>query len=250
MSLVDTEEREALAAAAGGAAKRAYVRRIFSEIAPSYDLLNHLLSANIDRGWRRTAIDALRWERAPAGTYVDVCAGTMDLGAELARRRGFRGAVIAADFAEAMLRAGGRKVRGTAVRPVVADALRLPLAEGASAGVMVGFGARNFDRLDAGLREMLRVLAPGARLVILECSTPRFALVRTFYHFYFHRVLPFIGRLVSGHRTAYRYLPESVANFPDGETLARHLRDVGFVGVGWKPLTLGIAAIHWGERAA
>jgi demethylmenaquinone methyltransferase/2-methoxy-6-polyprenyl-1,4-benzoquinol methylase len=250
MSSVDTEQREALDAAAGGAAKRAYVRRIFSEIAPRYDLLNHLLSMNIDHGWRRRAIAALQWEQRPAGAFIDVCAGTMDLGIELARRPGFRGTVLAADFAEPMLRLGSAKIQGASVRPLVADALELPLPDGAVDGAIVGFGVRNFDDLDAGLRELHRVIAPGARLVILECSTPRLALVRTTYHLYFHRVLPLIGRLVSGHRTAYRYLPESVANFPNAPELARRLERAGFVRVGFRTLTFGIAAVHWGERAA
>lgn len=251
MSSVDTEQREALDAAAGGAAKRAYVRRIFSEIAPSYDLLNHLLSLNIDQGWRRRAIAALQWERRPPGAaFLDLCAGTMDVSAELARRAGFRGTVIAADFAEPMLTRGRAKIARLPVAPVAADALVLPFADGTVDGAIVAFGVRNFDDLDAGLRELHRVIAPGARLVILECSTPRLALVRVLYHLYFHRVLPFIGRLVSGHRTAYRYLPESVANFPDAPALARRLERAGFVRVGYQALTFGVTAVHWGERAA
>jgi demethylmenaquinone methyltransferase/2-methoxy-6-polyprenyl-1,4-benzoquinol methylase len=248
MSVVDTEQREALAAAAGGAAKRAYVRRIFSEIAPRYDLLNHLLSLNVDRWWRRKAISALRWERRPGGVYLDVCAGTLDVGAQLARRAGFRGYVIGADFAEPMLRIGEGKVRGLPLSAVVADAMQLPVADACSAGAIVAFGVRNFDDLDAGLREIHRTLAPGARLVILEFSTPRSAVLRALYHFYFHRVLPLVGRLVSGHPTAYRYLPASVANFPTVEELGRRMERAGFVNVGWQSLNLGIAAVHWGER--
>ncbi len=250
MSSVDTEEREALDAAAGEAAKRAYVRRIFSEIAPRYDLLNHLLTLNIDHGWRRHAIAALEWDARPTGTFLDLCAGTMDVSRELASQPGFRGTVIAADFAEPMLRLGASKIRGAPVRPVVADALELPIADAMADGAIVAFGVRNLDDLDAGLRELHRVIAPGARLVILECSTPRFALVRTIYHLYFHRVLPLVGRLVSGHRTAYRYLPESVANFPGAPELARRMEQAGFVRVGFRPLTFGIVAVHWGERAA
>lgn len=250
MSSLDTEQREALDAAAGGAAKRAYVRRIFSEIAPRYDLLNHLLSFNIDRGWRTRAIAALRWERRPGGTYLDVCAGTMDVSTALAGRPGFRGTVIAADFAEPMLRGGRAKARGLSVHPVVADALQLPVADAAADGALVAFGVRNFDDLDQGLRELRRVLAPGARLVILEFSTPRSAIVRAGYHLYSHHVLPRIGRLVSGHRTAYRYLPESVAVFPTAPELARRLERAGFVHVGHHPLTMGIAAVHWGEAGA
>ena len=249
MAMATAEQREALDAAAGSDAKRAYVRRIFSEIAPSYDLLNHVLSANLDRGWRRAAIDALQFARDPEGLYLDLCAGTMDVGAELAARAGFRGNVLCADFAEPMLRRGLGKTLGLSVRPVVADALRLPLADGAGAGALVAFGVRNFEDIDAGLRELTRVLARGARMVILECSEPPNALVRAFYHLYFRRILPIVGRLVSGHRTAYRYLPASVANFPRADDLATRMRATGLVNVGYRHLALGTAALHWGERA-
>jgi demethylmenaquinone methyltransferase / 2-methoxy-6-polyprenyl-1,4-benzoquinol methylase len=249
MSSVETEEREALDAAAGGRAKRAYVRRIFSEIAPSYDLLNHLLSMNIDRGWRARAIEALAWKRCPGGTFLDVCAGTLDVSAELARQPGFSGTIVAADFAEPMLRRGEAKTRGLPVRAVVADALQLPLASGSADGAIVAFGARNFDSLEVGIRELARVLAPGARLVILDFGTPPSAIVRQGYHLYFHRVLPFVGRLVSGHRTAYRYLPASVANFPAAPELARMVQRAGFDRVEFRTLTMGVAAVHWGERA-
>ena len=248
MSPVDTEQDEALAAATGGAAKRAYVRRMFSEIAPSYDLLNRLLSLNVDRRWRRRAIAALRWQRDREGTYVDVCAGTLDVAVDLARRPGFRGLVIGADFAEPMLRAGRHKAHRLRVESVVADALQLPIPNGRSAGAIMAFGLRNLGDLDAGLREIHRILAPGARLVILECSTPRRWLVRTLYHLYFHRVLPVVGRLVSGHPTAYRYLPESVANFPSETELSRRMEVAGFARVRWHRLTFGTVAIHVGER--
>jgi demethylmenaquinone methyltransferase/2-methoxy-6-polyprenyl-1,4-benzoquinol methylase len=250
MSIATAERREASEAAEGGSEKRAYVRRIFSEIAPSYDLLNHLLSANLDRGWRRDAIDALDFVRAPAGTYLDVCAGTMDVGAELAARPGFRGSVICADFAEPMLRRGLSKATGLNVRPVVADALRLPVRDGMAAGAIVAFGVRNYEDIDAGLRELVRVLAPGARLVVLECSEPPVAAVRAMYNVYFRGVLPVIGRVVSGHRTAYGYLPRSVANFPDADELAARLRAAGLVDVGYRRLAMGTAAIHWGVRPA
>jgi len=244
------EQREARDAASGGASKRAYVRRTFSEIAPSYDLLNHLLSVNLDRGWRRAAIEALEWTRRPDGTYLDACAGTMDVGTELAASRGFRGTVLCADFAEPMLRGGLEKTRGLPVRAVVADAMRLPVRDGSAAGVIVAFGVRNFENIEDGLRELLRVVAPGGRAVILECAEPPRAIVRALYHLYFRGVLPLVGSLVSGHRTAYRYLPESVANFPQPEELAALMRAAGFAGVGFRRLALGTAAIHWGERPA
>ena len=248
------DAREAHAAAAGRTGKRAYVRRIFSEIAPRYDLLNRLLSLGIDRSWRRAAVARLGWERRADGVYLDLCAGTLDAAAALAGRPGFRGRVVAADFAEPMLRAGRGKAASGAlagdapVVPVVSDALALPLADGSCAGAIVAFGIRNVEDLDAALAEVLRVLEPGARFVILEFSTPRLALVRALYLFYFHRVLPLIGRVVSGHPTAYRYLPESVRSFPEREELAARMRAAGYAKVGWEALTLGIAAIHVGER--
>ncbi|MCC6317847.1 MAG: class I SAM-dependent methyltransferase [Gemmatimonadaceae bacterium] len=235
-------------AASGGAAKRAYVQRIFSEIAPRYDLLNHLLSFNIDRRWRARALDALGWRRVPDGRYLDLCAGTLDVSAQLARLPGFRGSVIGADFAEPMLRAGTAKASSAVVRPVVADALELPLADASIDGAIVAFGIRNVADLDACLREVHRVLRPGARFVILEFSTPRSPLVRAGYHAYFHHILPTIGGLVSGHRSAYKYLPESVKHFPVQEALAERMARAGFSRVTWHNLTLGVAAVHGGEK--
>src|SRR5688572_84456 len=150
----DLETTEARAAAAGGAEKRAYVRRIFSEIAPRYDLLNHVLSLNVDRGWRRRAIAGLGWARRPDGVYLDLCAGTLDVGAQLARSAGFRGLVVGADFAEPMLRAGAGKAPRASLAPVTADALALPLADRSAAGAIVAFGIRNVADLDAALGEV------------------------------------------------------------------------------------------------
>jgi demethylmenaquinone methyltransferase/2-methoxy-6-polyprenyl-1,4-benzoquinol methylase len=248
MPTVDLETTEAQAAAAGGAEKRAYVRRIFSEIAPRYDLLNHLLSFNIDRRWRRRAIAILDPIRRPGGLFIDLCAGTLDVASELSRTRGFRGLVLGTDFAEPMLRAGLQKAPRLLVAPVTADALALPVGDATVAGAIVAFGIRNVANLTDALAEVHRVLEPGGRFVILEFSTPRSAVVRSAYHAYFHLVLPAVGRVVSGHRTAYRYLPESVARFPVQEELARLMRSAGFVDVRWESLTLGVAAIHSGDK--
>jgi demethylmenaquinone methyltransferase / 2-methoxy-6-polyprenyl-1,4-benzoquinol methylase len=235
-----------VAAHSGGEAKRSYVRSMFSAIAPRYDLLNHLLSLNLDRSWRRAAVRRLAWERRPDGAYLDLCAGTLDLAATLARSRGFRGTVIGADFALPMLAQGrGKTARA---RPVGADALTLPFADARFDGAMVAFGVRNLADLDAGLRETHRVLLPGARFVILEFGTPRFAPLRALYLFYFRRVLPAIGRAVSKHRDAYTYLPESVLDFPDPDALARRLESAGFSNVGYELLTGGICAVHHGTR--
>lgn len=239
---------DARAAAAGGAGKDVFVRRMFSAIAPRYDLLNHLLSFNIDRRWRRRAVAALEVPRAPDGRYLDLCAGTLDVAAAIVRVAGFRGSVVAADFAEPMLRAGAGKVPRDVVAPVVADALALPLPDASCAGAIVAFGMRNVADLDAGIREVARVLRPGGPFVILEFTTPRNRLVRGVYHTYFHRVLPRIGAMISGDRSAYSYLPQSVAHFPDEAALAEQMTRGGFTGVKWESLSFGIAAIHVGRR--
>jgi demethylmenaquinone methyltransferase / 2-methoxy-6-polyprenyl-1,4-benzoquinol methylase len=228
--------------------KAAHVRRMFSSIAPRYDLLNHVLSLNIDRRWRRRAIDTLDWERVPSGTFLDNCAGTLDLSVELAGRKGFTGEVVGSDFAFPMLQAGAGKRIGLPVEAVCADALRLPYADAAFDGATVGFGVRNLADLDAGLREMARVLRPGARLVVLEFTTPNWQPFRGIYFFYFLRVLPLIGRMISSHGSAYTYLPESVLRFPEPPELADRMGTAGFERVGWKRLTGGIAALHWGVR--
>ena len=142
MLATDIDSATASAAAAGGAEKRAYVKRIFSEIAPRYDLLNHVLSLNIDRRWRRKAIARLEVERDQAGRYLDLCAGTMDVAAEISRLPGFRGLVLGADFAEPMLRAGARKISGSGITPVTADAVQLPIASGAPSMLLVSICRR------------------------------------------------------------------------------------------------------------
>ncbi len=164
------------------------------------------------------------------------------------RTDGFTGRVLAADFAEAMLRAGRSKVPSSVATPVVADAQNLPLPDTSVAGALVAFGARNLADLDAGLREVHRVLMTGGRLVILEFTTPHSAVVRAAYHAYFHHLLPLIGGLISGHHTAYAYLPQSVAHFPDDRALAERMRGAGFSNVSHRSLSLGIAAIHVGTR--
>jgi demethylmenaquinone methyltransferase / 2-methoxy-6-polyprenyl-1,4-benzoquinol methylase len=221
---------------------------MFTAIAPRYDFLNHLLSLNVDRSWRRTAVARLGWEAKPDGTYLDLCAGTLDLAAELASREGFRGRVIGADFVVPMLALGRDKAPPPRTVPVAADALALPFPAARFDGALVGFGVRNLVDLDGGLREAARVLKPGARLVILEFATPRLAPLRAIYLFYFRRILPAIGRLVSKHREAYTYLPESVLAFPEPEALSQRLTAAGFSRVRFERLTGGICVVHYGTR--
>ena len=221
---------------------------MFSAIAPRYDLLNHLLSLGIDRRWRRAAVDRLAWEARPRGLYLDACAGTLDLAAELAGRRGFSGRVVGADFAAPMLKLGAGKGRPGGIRSVAADSLELPFPSGCFDGATVGFGVRNLADLGAGLAELARVLRPGARLVVLEFTTPVWPPFRALYLFYFHRLLPLIGRAVSRHPTAYSYLPASVSTFPAPDALRERLGQAGFRDCGCRLLTGGIAALHWGTR--
>ncbi|NIP59218.1 MAG: ubiquinone/menaquinone biosynthesis methyltransferase [Gemmatimonadetes bacterium] len=232
-----------------GTARERQVRALFSRIAPRYDLLNHLLSLNVDRRWRRDAVDALGWDRTPGGLYLDACAGTYDLALELARRPGFRGRVVASDFARPMLAEGRGKLEEAPVLPACGDALRLPFGEGIFHGATVAFGVRNLADLDRGLGELHRVIRPGGRLVVLDFTVPPNPLVRRLYLLYFERILPLVGRIVSGHPWAYRYLPESVKEFPGPEGLAERFENAGFRRVEWRYLTLGIAAIHVGQRS-
>ena len=224
------------------------VRDMFSAIAPRYDLLNHLLSLNIDRSWRRRAVDRLNWEERPNGLYLDSCAGTLDLAVELARRPGFAGKVVAADFSRAMLREGLTKIGLIPISPLCADVLKLPLPSSRFDGAMIGFGVRNLAVIDAGFSELHRVLRPGGRFVILDFTTPKRQPLRQLYLKYFTRLLPFIGRLVSKHSYAYSYLPDSVLAFDSPAALSGRLEAAGFVGLGWQRLTAGIACLWWGAR--
>lgn len=230
--------------------RAAAVRRMFAAIAPRYDLLNHLLSLNSDRRWRRLAVDRLLAAGDPAGVYLDACAGTLDLAREIAGRPRFRGRVVACDFAVPMLERGAGKVAAQPVVLACADTLRLPAADGAFDGAIVGFGVRNLADLDAGLGELARVLRPGAPLVILEFTTPAWRPFRALYLAYFRHVLPRIGRLISRHRSAYDYLPATVIAFPAPAELAERMGRAGFEGVEWTVLSAGIAAVHSGLRRA
>jgi demethylmenaquinone methyltransferase / 2-methoxy-6-polyprenyl-1,4-benzoquinol methylase len=237
-----------------GAAREQQVRTIFSEIAPRYDLLNHVLSLNIDRRWRKKAVAEVlaglgAMQPGPEGHRVlDACAGTYDLSLELERTPGFSGGIVASDFAAPMLVAGKGKIGDSAIDPLCADTLRLPFADGSFDAAMVAFGVRNLSDVGAGFREFARVLRPGGSLVVLEFTTPPNPLLRHGYLFYFHRILPLIGRIVSGHPWAYTYLPESVKEFPGPDALAGLLTGAGFTSARWRFVSGGIAAIHVGVR--
>ena len=215
---------------------------MFDAIAPRYDLLNHLLSAGIDRRWRTRAIRTL--QLTGRETLIDVCTGTADiaLSATGAAR------VIGVDFAGAMLRLGLGKVRRAGEERRIAlvrgDALRLPVADNSADAVTIAFGMRNVQRPDVGCAEMARVLRRGGRLAILEFGMPRVPGVRALYEWYFNSVLPFIGRRISGHGGAYSYLPASVGSFPPPDEFVTVLRQAGFADVRAVPLTFGIVYLY------
>ncbi len=218
------------------------VAAMFSAIAPTYDLLNHLLSLNTDRRWRDRAVRRLA--PRPGERFLDLCTGTGDLAlAVLARERGC--AVVGADFSRPMLlRAARKAARAGAPLPLVeADALALPFRDGSFDGVAVAFGVRNFEELDRGLFEMARVLRLGGRVLLLEFSQPRGSLFGFLYRIYFTRGLPLVGRLVSRDAHAYRYLPATVQGFPPPPVLTCHLEAAGFGSVTHLPLTGGIATL-------
>ena len=224
------------------------MRDLFSAIAPTYDRLNRIMSLRLDLRWRRIAVDRLDWERAPEGTYLDLCAGTLDFAAALASRPGFLGRIVAADFAQPMLEHGRHKTGRAA--PVTSDALALPFRTAAFEGAMMGWGARNLPDLDAGLAEAARVLTPGARLVVLEMATPPRQPLRAMYLTYFEQVLPVIGRLISKHRSAYTWLPASARAFPSPETFAQRLRQAGFEAVSFSRFMGGVITLHVATRNA
>ena len=227
---------------------------MFNSIAPRYDLLNHVLSANIDRlWWARTAKRFRSVLSNPDAAVLDICCGTGDMTMALLRHRP-QGArpVLAADFARAMLARGAEKFsrRGPDQAGAIAmeaDALHLPLRDASIDLITTAFGFRNLANYDAGLREFHRVLKPGGQLGILDFSEPG-GLLGKLYAVYFRRVLPAIGRSITGQDSPYQYLPESVGNFPAPPRMMEMMRVAGYTGCSWQPYTFGIAGLYTGSR--
>jgi demethylmenaquinone methyltransferase/2-methoxy-6-polyprenyl-1,4-benzoquinol methylase len=219
---------------------------MFSGIARKYDLLNHLLSLNIDKGWRRKVraeiADTLADENA---SVLDVACGTGDLSLEL--NRGSRARIVGTDFCRPMLAIAQEK-SDDSLPYVEADAMDLPFEDGRFDAVTIAFGLRNLPNVERGLAELFRIIKPGGKLVVLEFSSPVVPGFRQIFNLYFSQILPRVGGLVSGSRAAYTYLPESVSKFPDQKKLADLFTRTGFAEVKYANLTGGIAAIHTGIR--
>jgi demethylmenaquinone methyltransferase/2-methoxy-6-polyprenyl-1,4-benzoquinol methylase len=230
-----------------GAPERAAVRSMFDRIAPRYDLLNRVLSAGTDVRWRRQAVDFL--EMAAPLRVLDLCSGTADLLIE-ALARDPRSSGLGVDLSHGMLLRGAAKLQraGQAGRARLAgaDGERLPLRSAAFDAALVAFGIRNVADPVAAMREVHRVLRPGGRFVVLEFTTPK-GLLGAAYRLYFRQVLPRIGALLSD-RSAYAYLPASVARFPAPDVFAARMREAGFTEVHWRLLSFGIACLHRGEK--
>jgi demethylmenaquinone methyltransferase/2-methoxy-6-polyprenyl-1,4-benzoquinol methylase len=226
-----------------------WVRGMFGRIAPRYDLLNHLLSFNIDRYWRaRTVARVTSVLEKPGAHVLDLCCGTGDL--TLALQSHGRAITYGSDFCHPMLVEARRKIEQGNSRAALfeADALRLPLADGSFDLLTMAFGFRNLANYQQGLRELLRILKPGGTLALLEFSTPPNAAMRSLYGFYSRAILPRIGGLISGSKEAYSYLPESVRKFPGAPELADDMRGVGFTNVRFERMTAGVVALHLGQR--
>jgi demethylmenaquinone methyltransferase/2-methoxy-6-polyprenyl-1,4-benzoquinol methylase len=221
------------------------MQAMFDDVAPRYDFLNHVLSAGVDRGWRRRAIRAL--ELRAGDRVLDLCAGTGDLGFAALDREP-RVSVVGLDLARAMLLQGERKKGDRPYSFLQGNAEQLPFPNQSFDAAAVGFGIRNVGARAQAFHEVARVLRPQGRLAVLEFTVPTREPLRRFYLAYFRHVLPRLGGWVSGRPEAYRYLPESVSTFPAPASLARELEDAGFTRVRWQLFSGGIAALHLAGR--
>jgi demethylmenaquinone methyltransferase/2-methoxy-6-polyprenyl-1,4-benzoquinol methylase len=232
-----------------------WVRGMFGRVARRYDLLNHLLSFNLDKRWRRRTVERVADILAqPYAKVLDLCCGTGDVLLSMESRRGAlphsRAAIFGSDFCHPMLIEAHRKIGGARLHSPLfeADALALPLAHESLDLVTVAFGFRNLANYQRGLYELERVLKPGGVLAVLEFSQPTNRVFRALYGFFSRYVLPWIGGLISGSRDAYAYLPESIRKFPRPEELAHQMRDCGFSSVEFERMTFGVVALHLAKK--
>ena len=228
--------------------KKEQVRSMFNQIAWRYDLLNHLLSLNIDKIWRRKLVKMLSAKHPES--ILDVATGTADLAIKAARIK--PGEIIGIDIADEMLLIGRKKVAAKGLDSMItlqtADSENIPFPAERFEATMVAFGVRNFENLDLGLSEMFRVLKKNGTIYVLEFSIPTNKLFRPFYFFYFKNILPLIGKMVSKDTDAYTYLPDSVSAFPSGQSFIKRLEKAGFTKCTLRSLTCGIATIYTGEK--
>jgi len=223
-----------------------HVQQMFAGIAHRYDFLNHVLSVSVDRRWRSLAVRKVHeLLMAAPRLCLDVCSGTGDLA--IALNRGLGCDVVASDFCHPMLTRANAKLAGRPVRNVEADALLLPFRDRSFDALTIAFGLRNLEDPLRGLIEMHRVLRPGGAVVVLEFSKPVVPVLKNIFKFYFQHILPKVGAFVSGNNSAYQYLPDSVGRFPAQEELLTLLRYAGFKNPGYRNLSGGIAALHWGS---
>lgn len=229
--------------------KKKQVEEMFDDISPKYDLLNHLLSANIDRLWRRKVIRML--EKRQPKTILDIATGTADFAIAASKIKDSM--ITGIDISEGMLEVGRKKVLklglSSKIELIKADSESLPFDTGCFDAAIVAFGVRNFENLRKGLTEIQRVLKPGGEFYILEFSKPAKFPIKQLYQFYFNKVLPFIGGLVSNNKKAYTYLPDSVNEFPDGLKFLSILADTGFVEMSHHEQTFGIATIYKARKS-
>lgn len=227
------------------------IQAMFNAVAPRYDLLNRLLSAGFDRRWRKVAVR--EFDFVGDETFLDVATGTADIALEIADRHPKPSRIIGMDFSLSMLKLGSEKIStknlNRTIQLIPGAAENIPLKDQTFDGAITAFGVRNFADAQKGLREMYRVLKPNGKIVVLEFSFPKNGLLQWLYRFYFEKILPLTGRIISGHKSAYSYLPASVASFPQGETFNKLLKDSGFKNVSFKPLTLGIVTLYTGMKS-
>lgn len=228
----------------------ARIAGMFDAIAGRYDLLNHLLSAGIDRRWRRRAIRSLRLSGRE--TVLDLCTGTADLAIAACQATPPAHRVLGIDFAGGMLGIGREKLRAGSLDPQITlvrgDASCIPVAATSVDAITIGFGIRNVERTEDACAEMYRVLRPGGQVAILEFAIPTAPVIRQLYAWYFRTALPMIGRIVSRHNAAYGYLPASVSAFASPDEFVKILRHAGFTGIGAAPLTFGIVYLYTAQK--
>ncbi len=253
--MTQTDDDNGTTSSSGVEKSASRIRSMFGEISPRYDLLNHVLSGGTDYFWRRKTVRTI--PPVNDAPILDVCTGTGDLAVAYWKKAKGRVPVIGTDFTHEMVRLAEKKSRRVTAKKndraplsfLEADTLQLPFPDNRFQIVSVAFGLRNVADPARGLREMARVCRPGGSVVVLEFSLPRSRIIGGVYRWYFRRILPRLGQWLSGNNhAAYRYLPESVSEFPQGEELAGMLQQSGLSEVNWKSLTCGVATLYYGRK--